>query len=127
MANMGGTHCIQYNKVNKLIWKLAISRNIWLNGCHLPGKNICADRLSRAFKDNVEWQLCPKIFRAISMLWGEPQIDLFASHANKQLATFVSWKPHQDVLHLDAFSFNLKEYYFYAFPPFALISVVLQK
>lgn len=61
------------------------------------------------------------------MLWGEPQMDLSASHANKQLDMFVSWKPHQDALHTDAFSFNWKEYYFYPFPPSALNSRALQK
>ena len=39
----------------------------------------------------------------------------------------MAWKPDRDALFIDAFSFNWKEYYFYAFPPFALISRVLQK
>lgn len=125
---MGGTHSSQCNKIAKAIWEWSASNKVWLSCCYLPGKlNVHADMLSRTFKSNTEWMLNPEIFHAISSLWGNFDIDLFASRTNKQLAPFVSWRPDPDALFIDAFSFNWHKYIFYAFPPFSLIARVLQK
>ena len=66
------------------------------------------------------------MFEGVTAHWGTPSIDLFASRLNYQLKPFVSWTPDPEAMAIDAFSFHWKEN-FYAFPPFALISRVLQK
>lgn len=60
-------------------------------------------------------------------MWGPYDIDLFASCLNKQLRTYISWKPDPNALAIDAFSINWQNRQFYAFPPFSLIGRVLQE
>ena len=64
---------------------------------------------------------------AINELDFIPNIDLFASRTNKQLTPFVSYKPDPEAIAVNAFNLSWKPYSFYAFPPFCLISRVLQK
>ena len=54
-------------------------------------------------------------------------IDLFASRLNRQVETFVSWKPEPEAWAVDAFSLNWKDIVFYAFPPFSVLGQVLTK
>lgn len=61
--NMGGIKSKKCNKLAIEIWEWCIDRNIWLKCSHISGKdNIEADRLSREFNDQVEWQLDHDIF-----------------------------------------------------------------
>lgn len=75
-------------KCNKLaieIWEWCIDRNIWLKCSHIPGKDyIKADRLSREFNEQVEWQFDHDIFLQICSKFGKPDTDLFASRFNSQ-------------------------------------------
>ena len=89
--NMGGTKSRICNLIANEIWTWSIDRNIWLSAEHLPGsKNLLADEQSCVFDDTTEWMI--------------PPIDLFASRLNKQVITFVSWRPDPDALFIDAFS-----------------------
>ena len=56
-----------------------------------------------------------------------PNIDLFASRLNHQLQPYVSWHPDPGAVAVDAFHLSWKRYTPYMFPPFSLISRVLQK
>ena len=60
-------------------------------------------------------------------VFGQPDIDLFASRLNAQIMTYVSWKPDPKASFIDAFSIKWSNCLFYAFPPFCLISRCLQK
>ena len=53
--------------------------------------------------------------------------DLFASRLNKQVATYVSWLPDHGVTAVDAFSVIWSTGLMYAFPPFSLVGLTLQK
>ena len=64
---------------------------------------------------------------ALHRLRYSPNIDLFASRINHQTDTYVSFKPDPGAYATDAFSLNWAEHKFLAFPPFALVSRVLQK
>ena len=76
----------------------------------------------------LEWKLSENVFyKALSMLNVNCNIDLFVSRLNYQLTPFVSYKPDPEVMSVDAFTINWKSWNFYAFPPFALITRVLQK
>ena len=59
--------------------------------------------------------------------FGEPDIDLFASRLNCQCERYVSWMPDPGAFAVDAFSLNWSGFKMYAFPPFSLISRVLQQ
>ena len=126
--NMGGSKSRACNDIAKRIWRFALQRNNFLSSAHLPGKqNVLADRESRVFNDRTEWMLHQDIFQKLSQLWGPFEVDLFASRLNKQVDTYVSWKPDPGAIAVDAFSIVWDRKPFYAFPPFSLIHRCLQK
>ena len=54
---MGGIKSEKCNCLAIVIWEWCLQRNIWLICSHIPGKNNDqADRLSREFNDQIEWQ-----------------------------------------------------------------------
>ena len=86
-----------------------------------------ADDKSRIFDDKTEWKLNTEVFRRVVQQFTVPNIDLFASRLNFQLKPFVSWLPDPDAAFIDTFSLDWSKFTFYAFPPFSLVSRVLQK
>jgi hypothetical protein len=123
---MGGIKSQKMNKLSLDMWLWCMNRNVWISADHIPGENNIADKFSREFNDSVEWKLEVGIFERISYVFGIPELDLFASRLNKQLKLYCSWKPDPDAKFINAFSFQWTGYY-YAFPPFSLISRTLQK
>lgn len=101
---------------------------MWLSASHIPGsKNVEADRESRNTNDSTEWSLSITVYNNICQVWGPLQIDLFALRLNFKVPHYVSWRPDPGAEFTDAFSFSWGPYYFYAFPPFSLITRCLQK
>lgn len=125
----GGTRSHQLNLIAKNIWEWAIYHRIRISAEHLPGiQNVTADSLSRNLNDNLEWSLNQKVYhRLVQRLKLNPQVDLFASRLNAQIRKFVSWKPDPLAWRVDAFSIPWTKIMAYAFPPFCLISRLLQK
>jgi len=73
----------------------------------LPGcENTEADTESRQFNDRTEWMLDPDIYKQITIKFGEPVIDLFASRLNTQCKAYASWRPDPEALFVDAISVN---------------------
>ena len=106
----------------------ADARNIMLTAAHIPGiDNVDADRASRDLNVDTEWMLKPSIFQRLTVYFGQPDIDLFATRINKQIEQFISWKPDPDALFVDALLYDWSNIYGYAFPPFSLVSRVLQQ
>ena len=125
---MGGCKSLECNALTQKVWNWAIVRNIWLSAAHIPGSsNVDADQLSRDLKLDLEWMLSGRVFKRIVTLFGQPDIDLFASRLNAQVETYVSWKPHPMAKFVDAFTVDWSQFFFYAFPPFCLISRCVQK
>lgn len=128
LNNMGGTHSKPCNKVARDIWLWCMRRNIWLTATHIPGiQNTTADKFSRKFQDRTEWQLKPSVFNLLIKRWGKPEIDLFASRHNYQFKPFVSWHADPDAYATDAMCLSWKNKYVYIFPPFSMLSRILQK
>ena len=94
---------------------------------HSWGTEYRCRRESRIFNERTEWQLNPDVVSQIRDLWVNPEIDLFATRVNTQLAIFASWKPDPEATHIDAFTIDWSRYNFYCFPPFSLISRCLRK
>ena len=125
--NQGGTKT-KCNNIARKIWLWAYHTDNWISAAHLPGaKNVRADKESRSIHDNTEWKLDPELFQKICKEFGTPDIDLFASRLNKQLDKFMSWKPDPLAVAVDALSETWAGMFTYAFPPFNMISKVLQK
>ena len=126
--NFGGCRSLDCHNIAKEIWLWAFARNLHLSAEHLPGdENTLADKASRVFDIKTEWELSNSVFSKLVHIFGNFEIDLFASRLNKKLPTYVAWKPDPDALFIDAFSNSWARYLFYAFPPFSVIQKCLQK
>ena len=98
----------------------------WLTATHIAGvENTEADKESRIFNDRTEWTLKREFFKQITIHWGHPDIDLFATGLNSQLPKFVNRNPASSFV--DAFTGSWDSFYFYAFPPSCQIHRCLQK
>lgn len=127
VSNMGGK-ILNFHRIVKQIWEWAISRDIWLISCFIPGKiNVEADRLSRLLNETTEWSLSQNCFTKILHKYPEISVDLFASHLNYKLPKYVSWLPDNQAFACNAFSIKWTTFLGYVFPPFNLIGRVLKK
>ncbi len=114
--------------LTKLIYKWAASRDIHLSAAHIPGKlNVQADYESRSHNLDMEWCLRDEVFTYVCEQFGTPSIDLFASRINARVKNYVAWRPDPYALHVDAFQLSWSGLNAYAFPPFSVITQVLQK
>jgi hypothetical protein len=126
--NKMGGRTPSLNTITRDVWSWCIDRKIWLTACHLPGvANIEADRLSRSINIYIEWKLNEDVFEIIDYLFGPHDIDLFASKLNRQLKRYYSNLPGENAEVIDAFTTQWTDTNYYCFPPFSLISRILQK
>ena len=91
-----------------------------------------ADKESRRKTDSSEWKLAPSLFQRLCVKMGKSLIDLFASRVSQQFPTYVAWRrdPYSDkYIHAatSTFSITWKKEFHYTFPPFCLITEVLNK
>jgi hypothetical protein len=69
---------------------LAHQRQLCILPAFIPSEeNVQADAASR-FQLVPDWHLAPDVFHQISSLWGQPQINLFASRQSAQTLRFMS-------------------------------------
>ncbi|XP_068723270.1 uncharacterized protein [Montipora capricornis] len=129
LNKMGTCHSPKLNTLTKVIWEWCIIHNMWLTMARIPGQeNIEADRESRTFRRCTEWCLNKESFkRARNQLNVTPNIDLFPSRINFQLTPYVAYRADPEAFAINAFYMSWEPYLFYAFPPFSLITRVLQK
>ena len=101
----------------------------YLAYCFTGVSNVEADRQSRTSQSQLEWTLNPKLFKeSIHKLGVNPTNDLFCNTDKLPTATArVSYRSDPGAVAINAFNMSWKCYLFYAFPPFCLISRVLQK
>jgi hypothetical protein len=102
------------NDLTRQIWHWCIVKNIWISACHVAGvENKEADFLSRDNNSDMEWMLNTEVFQLVQNIFGNCDIDLFASKDNHQLSKYVSYLPDKYSEAVDAFSIswtNLKSY-----------------
>jgi hypothetical protein len=96
---------------------------------HIPGvENVLADSLSRRqMVMPQEWSLHQKVADLIFQVLGRPHVDLFASTGNQKLLSFYSRFPEQEAYATEALEFNWKNIWAYAFPPMAILPIVINK
>ena len=125
---MGGVRSDRLRFLAREIWQWAEERRIILFASYIASEeNVIADRLSRMEENDKEWELNHECFNEIRDKLGCPDIDLFASEYNKKCKDFCSWRPQKGALFIDAFTVSWTDFYFYAFPPFAVILKSLAK
>ena len=127
--NMGSSKSFQLDFEVKIIWEWILTRRNWITATHIPGRlNIEADEESRRTETRTEWKLNEDDFnRVIEYFLFQPNVDLFASRINTQLARFFAYRPDPEAEAIDAFTLSWGSIKFYAFPPFNCIDRVLQK
>ena len=65
-----------------------------LSAAHIRGtQNIRTDSFSKIFSEAVGWKLSTQSFQKISSIFGNPTLDLFASHTSYQNDKYISSKP----------------------------------
>ncbi|CAG4946416.1 unnamed protein product [Colias eurytheme] len=125
---MGGVQIVHLNELSREIWQWCENRNIFIFASYIKSaENVTADYASRQVSIDTEWALSDHAFNHIVKTLGVPNFDLFASIQNHKCERYASWKldPQSEII--DAFTFNWTNLYFYAFPPFCLITKVLHK
>lgn len=125
---MGSVRFQNLNKIARKIWNWCEERNNFIFASYInTTENVFADRASRQVHKETEWKLANYAFQHIIDVFGQPDIDLFASRLNKKCQKFISWLSDPEAYKIDAFTTDWSKYYFYAFPPFAMILRALQK
>lgn len=125
---MGGIQFPHLNKITREIWQWCEARQIFIFSSYIRSRdNTDADRASRHTNIDTEWDLNTNNFQDIVQKFGQPDIDLFASRLNNKCTKYVSWKRDPGAYEIDAFTINWNRYFFYAFPPFALVLKCLRK
>lgn len=125
---MGGIQFPHLNSVTREIWQWCEQRKIYIFASYIRSReNTDADQASRYTNIDTEWELNPNLFRSITVKLGQPTIDLFASRLNKKCCKYLSWQRDPDAYDIDAFTVPWNTYFFYAFPPFAVILKCLRK
>ena len=128
--NEGGTrsHTLMQLTIRLLQW--CDRKAITLVPVHLPGvHNVQADSLSRVGQTLIiEWTRAMERLRPVFAKWGEPQVDLFVTFANR-LIKFISPYPDPRAVWTDAMSMPWENGrgLLYVFPPFKIVPQVLQK
>lgn len=125
---MGGIQYPHLCSVARQIWQWCENRKLYLFASYIKStQNVIADTQSRKSHSDIECELNDDYYKSILKTYGVPEIDLFAARANAKCDLYVAWKNDPDAFKLDAFTLSWKPYFFYAFPPFVLITKVLQK
>lgn len=125
---MGGVQHPHLNELARKIWQWCESKNLYVFASYIKScDNIVADRESRKINVDIEWEISEHVFTQIVNTLGIPEFDLFASAQNYKCERYASWKldPYSEII--DAFTFSWQNIDFYAFPPFSLVTKVLEK
>ena len=125
----GGTHSPTLLRLTVELFLWLETQSIIVRARHIPGcLNVIADHLSCPNQPiPTEWSLHPEIVRHIFRVWGTPQVDMCATMSNSHLSWFMSPIPDSRALVVDALSQDWQGRSMYMFPPFPLLSKVIQK
>ncbi|CAG2251745.1 unnamed protein product [Mytilus edulis] len=106
LRNQGGTHCYELYLLAREILLLCNHLHLQIVVRHVPGKlKVLADALSRTLTPvNTEWELLQSVFQAITLQWGSPHVDLFATSLNYKVQVFMSPVPDPKAYAVDCMS-----------------------
>lgn len=124
---MGGLRHKNLHYITKELWEWCQNREIWIFAEYVASKSNLADEGSRVSNLDTEWELADRAFHLICRRFGKPTVDLFATRVNKKCTKYCSWERDPEAYCINAFTWSWTEEFWYAFPPFSLISKVLKK
>ncbi|XP_015119029.1 uncharacterized protein LOC107042483 [Diachasma alloeum] len=131
IATINKMGSVQFNKLNtesRRLWQWCEERSLWVFASYIQSKeNFEADAESRKLPTDTEWELASWAFSRINNSFGPFEVDLFASYLNHKCENYAAWRRDPGAMVIDAFTISWSDIYFYAFPPFSVISRVLQK
>ena len=78
-------------------------------------------------EDPWDFQIHPRIFKHLTLIWGPFLCDLFASLWNTQISQFYSWKHQPLAKGIDALAHPWNKKGNYAFPPWNQIHKIIKK
>ena len=115
LNHQGGTKSRALHRLTGHVFGLCAGVCSTLVAKHIPGRrNVLADSLSRGgLVASGEWTLNPSVFLAICQ--------------NTRLPIFVSPIPDVAAMAIDAMSLDWREMWGYAYPPHALLPLILRK
>lgn len=123
----GGCRSETNHQIAVHIWDWCEERDNFIFATYINTKdNFIADSLSRSLIDENDFMLDNDTYEKITRAFGLPVIDLFATSLTAKCKRFISWFPDPKSEGVDAFTVRWADY-FYAFPPFNLMSRVIQK
>ena len=129
IRRQGGTHSLPLFRETWELLNWCQSMSVQLLAKHVPGRlNVLADGLSRQNKIlPAEWTLKQEVVLCLFQRLGTPMVDLFATRLNHRLPMYVSPMLDPAAWAVDALSLSWNQMFGYAFPPFVLVPVVLEK
>ncbi|XP_051165692.1 uncharacterized protein LOC127284339 [Leptopilina boulardi] len=127
LNKMGGIKHKDLNSLTREIWEWCKARDIWMFAEYVVSKENLADEGSRISNLDTEWELSQIAFKDIVKKFGKPTIDLFASRINNKCSKYCSWERDPEAHVINSFTVSWKYEFWYAFPPFSLITKVLKK
>ena len=112
------------------IWLWVSQNALSIAAEHVPGKeNVAADMLSRGGPHDDDWSLNPLIVQRLWSVFGEAQVDLFASKENAKCPLWFGRIP-TDCAPLGVNALGLEPWpraLLYAFPPYRLLPSLLDR
>jgi hypothetical protein len=129
LKKQGGTRSRPLNKLALEVLGWCRVNNITLRCRYIAGKlNVLADQLSRPNQILAsEWSMSNRVLDRVWQIWDKPVLDLFATHLNHKMTSYVSPVPDPGALQVDAFAMSWKGLYAYAYPPTAVLKKVIGK
>ncbi|KAH0621469.1 hypothetical protein JD844_022821 [Phrynosoma platyrhinos] len=97
LNKQGGTKSPPLLQASLQVWNWCLAHNIVLQAIHLPGQENELDQLSRSADSCHEWRLHPEAVARLFRLWGEPEVDAFATHLNSHCRRSYI---HREELHM---------------------------
>ena len=127
VRRQGGTISLPLLEIAREVLLLAHELRVVILPAYIASEeNLHADAASRQ-TELPDWHLDRGVFDDLALLWGLPEIDLFASTESTQVRRFFAWGEAPEAMAYDAlahlWSFSLA----FAFPPPPLLPRVLRK
>ena len=128
LRHQGGTRSVTLNQTAQDLLRLAEANSITLLPQFIMGRNnVLADVLSRPCQIlGSKWTLKLSVFNLLRLRW-TVMIDLFATSLNYRCTPYFSPSHDPNSIGMDALLQWWDGWQVYAFPPYALIPVVLKK
>lgn len=125
-VNKGAGRSLALTGLARPLWAALRRSGVILSAEHLPGRdNVAADGLSRRPLTAADLTLRPHAFRYLERIFGPRSVDAFAEPHNAQVRRFACRWPLPGALPYNGLQLDYRRERAYAFPPPALVPILL--